>query len=135
MVPLNLPKKKKGKNRESQKFVKVKSLVARKNRCKKNGTSKGRQKTGRIVGGEPAGTHEFPWQVAVYRNKGWGFSLECGGSILSNQWAVSAAHCFYNCPENNCDKDHCPYRRSRLAKNKDYYLRFGLMDLSKQNKK
>ena len=47
MVPLNLPKKMKGKNRKSQKFVTVKSLVAKK-RCKKNGTSKGRKKTGGI---------------------------------------------------------------------------------------
>ena len=48
MRPLNLPKKKKGKNEKSQIFVKVKSLVKKK-RCKKNGASKGRKKTGENI--------------------------------------------------------------------------------------
>ena len=47
MVPLNLPKKKKGKNGKSQQFVSVKSLVVRK-RCKKTGMSKENKKSGAI---------------------------------------------------------------------------------------
>ena len=92
----------------------------------------------RIVGGKTVeNNEEIPWQVAVYRRlfPNEPFKLVCGASILSNQWVVSAAHCFYNCPKEDCDVQHCPYRKSALPKNKDYYLRFGLLDLSKQNSK
>ncbi|XP_034404407.1 coagulation factor IX, partial [Cyclopterus lumpus] len=46
--------------------------------------------TGRIVGGvleKPGGS---PWQVLVCRSDGYGF---CGGTLVSDRWVVSAAHC------------------------------------------
>ncbi|KAE8578207.1 hypothetical protein XENTR_v10023400 [Xenopus tropicalis] len=44
----------------------------------------------RIVGGNNAVFGEWPWQVSiVYQN-----SHICGGSLVSSNWVVSAAHCF-----------------------------------------
>jgi secreted trypsin-like serine protease len=48
-----------------------------------------------IVGGQPADPGEYPWQAALvvssYSNPYDG--LYCGGSLLSADWAVTAAHC------------------------------------------
>ena len=43
----------------------------------------------RILGGETAGTNTWGWAVSLSIN---GNSL-CGGSILSSQWIITAAHC------------------------------------------
>ncbi|XP_074506045.1 coagulation factor X isoform X1 [Sebastes fasciatus] len=46
--------------------------------------------TGRIIGGvleKPGGS---PWQVLIHRSDGYGF---CGGTLVSDRWVVSAAHC------------------------------------------
>ena len=39
----------------------------------------------RIVGGQDASINDYPWQVAL--------SMGCGGSIISDQWVLTAAHC------------------------------------------
>jgi len=43
----------------------------------------------RIVGGSVAARNQFPYQVALIINNS-GF---CGGSIISNTWVLTAAHC------------------------------------------
>lgn len=43
----------------------------------------------RIVGGSVASRNQFPYQVALIINNS-GF---CGGSIISNAWVLTAAHC------------------------------------------
>uniref|UniRef100_A0A8C1BQ37 trypsin n=2 Tax=Cyprinus carpio TaxID=7962 RepID=A0A8C1BQ37_CYPCA len=44
---------------------------------------------GKIVGGYECTPHSQPWQVSL--NSGYHF---CGGSLVSEYWVVSAAHCY-----------------------------------------
>jgi len=44
---------------------------------------------GRIIGGEEAPLHEFPWQISL-RNAG---SHICGGTIINQNQVITAAHC------------------------------------------
>ncbi|CAM4678951.1 serine protease 27-like [Lepidochelys kempii] len=49
-----------------------------------------RSVSGRIFSGQDAKDGAWPWQVSVQQN---GFHI-CGGSLVSESWVVSAAHCF-----------------------------------------
>ena len=45
----------------------------------------------RIVGGQETEVNEYPWQVALYKS---GSSYpNCGGTLISDLWILSAAHC------------------------------------------
>uniref|UniRef100_A0AAR2II40 chymotrypsin n=1 Tax=Pygocentrus nattereri TaxID=42514 RepID=A0AAR2II40_PYGNA len=44
----------------------------------------------RIVNGEEAVPHSWPWQVSLQDIFGWHF---CGGSLINENWVVTAAHC------------------------------------------
>ena len=45
----------------------------------------------RIINGNEAKAHEYPWQVALV--KAGGHSPICGGSIISDRHVITAAHC------------------------------------------
>ncbi|XP_065363276.1 chymotrypsin BI-like [Calliphora vicina] len=48
----------------------------------------------RIISGSQAAVNQFPWHVLLKRDE---FDvLLCGGSLISNSWVLSAAHCFNN---------------------------------------
>ncbi|KAG7155246.1 Plasma kallikrein-like 6, partial [Homarus americanus] len=54
----------------------------------------GKANTGsRIVGGTETLVNEYPWQVGVVRETDGVKNLICGGSIISNHWVLTAAHC------------------------------------------
>ncbi|XP_052003142.1 chymotrypsin A-like [Xyrauchen texanus] len=44
----------------------------------------------RIVNGEEARPHSWPWQVSLQDSTGFHF---CGGSLINENWVVTAAHC------------------------------------------
>ncbi|KAI5627111.1 chymotrypsin B1 precursor, partial [Silurus asotus] len=44
----------------------------------------------RIVNGEEAVPHSWPWQVSLQDSTGFHF---CGGSLVNEYWVVTAAHC------------------------------------------
>lgn len=46
----------------------------------------------RIIGGEEAVPHSWPWQASIQIA---GENL-CGGTVISKMWVVTAAHCFLN---------------------------------------
>ncbi|XP_065071795.1 plasma kallikrein-like [Rhopilema esculentum] len=51
----------------------------------------------RVVGGTHAKYGEWPWQVGIVNQKKFGGDRRyviCGGSLINNQWVLTAAHCF-----------------------------------------
>jgi secreted trypsin-like serine protease len=48
--------------------------------------------TDMIVGGRPADQGKYPWQVRIYSNMDDQIGF-CGGSIIADQWVLTAAHC------------------------------------------
>ena len=46
----------------------------------------------RIIGGKNSANLRWPWMVKLYI-KYQGTSTWCGGTLLSNQWVLTAAHC------------------------------------------
>ncbi|XP_064158527.1 transmembrane protease serine 5 [Anguilla rostrata] len=51
-----------------------------------------RAKLARIIGGVEATLGRWPWQVSLYYSN----RHTCGGSIITSQWIVTAAHCVHN---------------------------------------
>ncbi|MEY5017267.1 MAG: hypothetical protein RL431_316 [Actinomycetota bacterium] len=47
-----------------------------------------------IIGGTTANISDAPWQVGLLRGRGSAFDYQfCGGSIINEEWVVTAAHC------------------------------------------
>lgn len=59
----------------------------------------------RVVGGEDAPPHSWPWQVSLrVPNSEGKLGHICGGSLISDEWVVTAAHCVLN----ECDVPYDP---------------------------
>lgn len=49
----------------------------------------------KIVGGDEATPGSWPWQVMLRKKYLGGDYQFCGGTLINDQWVVTAAHCFY----------------------------------------
>uniref|UniRef100_A0A673AGR1 pancreatic elastase II n=1 Tax=Sphaeramia orbicularis TaxID=375764 RepID=A0A673AGR1_9TELE len=47
----------------------------------------------RVVGGDDVREHSWPWQVSLQYKSGSRFYHTCGGTLISDQWVLTAAHC------------------------------------------
>ncbi|PAA57754.1 hypothetical protein BOX15_Mlig019311g3 [Macrostomum lignano] len=62
----------------------------------------GRFPMGRIINGYKAISGQFPWQVGIrLRLSSTQHQQWCGGTIISDRWIVSAAHCFEEHPKSS----------------------------------
>lgn len=91
-------KKKSLRNPQRQKERKVKSIIKNKECGVKAHHEGSRWK--RVVAGEPNTLGQWPWLVSLhylpffpFTNQS-GYKHLCGGSLISPEWIVSAAHCF-----------------------------------------
>ncbi|NXI31280.1 CTRC protein, partial [Sterrhoptilus dennistouni] len=51
------------------------------------------QLSSRVVGGEDAVAHSWPWQISLQYNRSGSWSHTCGGTLIAPQWVLTAAHC------------------------------------------
>ncbi|XP_073325539.1 chymotrypsin-C-like [Pagrus major] len=49
--------------------------------------------TSRVVGGVDVNPHSWPWQISLQYNREGEWRHTCGGTLISNQWVLTAAHC------------------------------------------
>ena len=52
-----------------------------------------RSTSSRIVGGKEAGKGQFPWLAQIWLKKGLSDKFICGGSLISENILITAAHC------------------------------------------
>jgi len=50
----------------------------------------------RIVGGQVSRSHEWPWLVSIQVTSKYNANSihNCGGSLINDQWILTASHCF-----------------------------------------
>ncbi|XP_027022565.1 chymotrypsin-like elastase family member 2A isoform X2 [Tachysurus fulvidraco] len=47
----------------------------------------------RVVGGDDARANSWPWQISLQYKSGSSFYHTCGGTLVADQWVLTAAHC------------------------------------------
>jgi len=57
-----------------------------------SGCKCGVKRTSRIVGGTETEVNEYPWMAAIATTSE---SFFCGGTLISSQWVLTAAHCMF----------------------------------------
>ena len=46
-----------------------------------------------IFAGDDSDITEYPWLASIHLDSGNGFAHSCGGTLVADQWVLSAAHC------------------------------------------
>lgn len=78
----------------------------------------------RIVGGQAAKPGDWPWIVTFdYEFNTANPGHHCGGTLLTDEWILSAAHCFYD------DKDKSRYTLTLGKIAKETFIKQFLHDL------
>ncbi|NWU72492.1 CTRC protein, partial [Pterocles burchelli] len=67
----------------------------------------------RVVGGEDAVPHSWPWQVSLQSLNAGTWQHLCGGTLIDPSWVLTAAHC--------------------ISKTRTYRVVLGLQDLSEED--
>ncbi|XP_047445735.1 chymotrypsin-like elastase family member 2A [Mugil cephalus] len=47
----------------------------------------------RVVAGDDARPHSWPWQISLQSDSSGQWRHVCGGTLISSEWVLSAAHC------------------------------------------
>uniref|UniRef100_T1IUY0 Peptidase S1 domain-containing protein n=1 Tax=Strigamia maritima TaxID=126957 RepID=T1IUY0_STRMM len=81
----------------SRKLMRLLNSLDEKDVCGKQ-LLKGHSIQPRITGGLRAKFGEWPWQISLRLRVGNHFRHQCGATLLSKYFAVTAAHCVYNIP-------------------------------------
>ncbi|XP_066269408.1 chymotrypsinogen 2-like [Branchiostoma lanceolatum] len=72
-------------------FVALAALLAVANGCGNQAIQPRTVGMTRVVNGENALAHSWPWQASLQTSSSWHY---CGGVLISDQWVLSAAHCY-----------------------------------------
>ncbi|XP_068739313.1 chymotrypsinogen B-like [Montipora capricornis] len=54
-----------------------------------------RPSSSRVINGDNATPHSWPWQISLRVSGHYGSKHFCGGSLIRPNWVVTAAHCVY----------------------------------------